>query len=279
MLLTPVEAINNLILYPLITYAAFAGIQIHAFCAMTNHIHLVVTDTQGLLPAFLQCFHRAVSLCLKEHTGLRGPLWDHRPPSVVRLLTPEAVLEEIAYVLANPVRAKLVQHAHEWTGAKSCVDDIGQGVLRAERPNVFFSSKNKRWQKEAAIRVSLPPMFKAEDAEMVRGQIAAMIERYEAGLTREQVLGAEKAQQVSPEEQAKTQRPERDRNPTFAVGHGDHRDEMRKRAVDYVRAFQNSYRAARKAWCDGDRDVEFPAGTWAMKQYHNAKVSAVAPVF
>jgi REP element-mobilizing transposase RayT len=278
MLLTPTEDINRLILYPLIIYAAFFGIQIHAFCAMTTHIHLVVTDTQGLLPFFLMCFHRVASLCIKQHTGLKGPLWDHRHTSVVRLLTPESVIGAIAYTLANPVSAGLVQRAHEWPGAKTVVDDIGRGELRAERPNVYFSPKNKRWRKEASLGVSLPPMFKPEEAESFREQVAAMLALYEAGKTPEEVLGAENAAKMSPEEQAKTPKPDHDRNPTFAIGKCEHKDEVHARAVAYVRAFRTSYRAALEAWRKGDRNVEFPAGTWAMKQFHNAKVSNVTPV-
>ena len=40
-----------------------------------------------------------------------GPTWDHERPSVVRLLTEQAIIEKLAYVMANPVKAGLVRRA------------------------------------------------------------------------------------------------------------------------------------------------------------------------
>src|SRR6185436_1576738 len=63
-------------------------------------------------------------------TGGRYPKTDGAT-SGVRLLTRAAVVEKIAYTLANPVAAGLVWSAREWPGATVRVGDLGQGVLRA----------------------------------------------------------------------------------------------------------------------------------------------------
>src|SRR5262249_39081949 len=62
-LLRPDSAINQILLYVLAVSADLYGIQVHAFCAMSTHYHLVATDVQGVLPHFLRDFHRIVSLC------------------------------------------------------------------------------------------------------------------------------------------------------------------------------------------------------------------------
>jgi len=45
-----------------------------------------------------------------------APIWDHEKSSVVRLLTEQAMIEKLAYVAANPVKAGLVAHARDWPG-------------------------------------------------------------------------------------------------------------------------------------------------------------------
>src|SRR4029079_5067154 len=127
LLLRPDAAITRLLVYALAVSTRRYGIEVHALCAMSTHLHLVVTDVQGVLPRFLQYFHRIVALGTKVLRKWEGPVWDHEATSVVRLLTHAAVVEKIAYVLANPVAAGLVRRADEWPGAKVDVRDIGRG--------------------------------------------------------------------------------------------------------------------------------------------------------
>ena len=111
MLLRPDRLMNQILVYLLAVTAHRNGLQVHAFCAMSDHIHLVVTDERATLPDFLQAFHRMVALCTQVLRRWDASVWDHSPTSVVRLKTLAAVVEKIAYVLANPVAAGLVQHA------------------------------------------------------------------------------------------------------------------------------------------------------------------------
>lgn len=85
-------------------------------------------------------------------------------------------------------------------------------------------------------------------------------------------LGAERARTGSPYKRAKSWEPLRGRNPSFAVG--KNQSEALREAVQALRAFRQSYRAALKRWRDGVRSVVFPAGTWLMQWLHRA---ATAP--
>src|ERR1700691_4703267 len=125
------------------------GILVHALCAMSTHIHLVVTDVHGRLPIFLHSFHRLVARCMQVYRNWDDVVWDKDPPSVVELGTPAAVVEKIAYVLANPVAAGLVERAHQWPGAKVNMDQLGRGTLRASRPRYYLDPKNPAWPDEA----------------------------------------------------------------------------------------------------------------------------------
>ncbi|WP_437735186.1 transposase [Sorangium sp. So ce1335] len=280
-LFRPDAAINQLLVYALGVSARRYGVKVHAVCAMSTHLHLIVTDVQGVLPRFLQFFHRLVALGTKVVRKWEGPVWDHRATSLVRLLTHAAVVEKIAYVLANPVAAGLVRHAKQWPGVKVHVGELGTGTLHASRPSAFFDPKNPQWSEEMTISLTLPPSVQQDGAGAFRREVAAELERREAQAHVEvqrqglRFLGAERAGKVSPYVRATSFEALRDRNPTFAVGR-EQRD-MWRTAVAAVRAFRAAYRVALGQWCAGVRSALFPAGTWWMYTFHGVNVSDVVP--
>ncbi|WP_437677741.1 transposase [Sorangium sp. So ce131] len=281
-LLRPDAAINQLLVYALAVSARRYGVEVHALCAMSTHLHLVVTDVQGVLPLFLQSFHRLVALGTKVLRKWEGPVWDHERTSMVRLLTQAAVVEKIAYVLANPVAAGLVRNASEWPGAKVDVGELGRGVLQATRPSAYLSPKNPQWIEQATLPISLPPTIEPENAEGFRHQVAAELERQEAQAHAEVerrgvgFLGAERAADVSPYERTTTSERLRERNPTIAVGR--EQGDAWRTAAAAVRVFRTSYRAALERWSAGVRSAVFPVGTWWMRTFHGASVSDVVLV-
>jgi len=54
-----------------------------------------------------------VSLGTKVLRKWEGPTWAPEEASLVRLLTEQAIIEKLAYVMANPVKAGLVRHARD----------------------------------------------------------------------------------------------------------------------------------------------------------------------
>jgi REP element-mobilizing transposase RayT len=218
LLFRPDAAINQFLIYALAVSARRYGIEVHALCAMSTHLHIVVTDVQGVLPRFLQFFHRIVALGTKVLRKWEGPVWDHEATSVVRLLTHAAVVEKMAYVLANPVAARLVRHAREWPGAKTDVGEIGRGMLHAARPSAYLDPENPQWSEEATLPLTLPPAIEKESAEAFRRELAAEVERQEAQAHAEaerqglRFMGAERASKISPYERATSFEILRDRN-------------------------------------------------------------------
>ncbi|WP_437588177.1 transposase [Sorangium sp. So ce1000] len=281
-LFRPDAAITQLIVYALAVSAKRYGIRVHALCAMSTHLHIVLTDVEGVLPRFLQLFHRLVALGTKVLRAWEGPVWGHEATSVVRLLTRAAVVEKISYSLANPVEAGLVRRAQEWPGAKVLVSEIGRGELRAKRPNVYFAPSNPGWPEDVAIAISLPPAVADDDADDFRREIAVELARKEAeahaAMKRKgcRFLGPERARMVSPDERATSVEPPRGFNPTFAVGRGN--ADARRAAVAAVRAFRSAYRDALERWRAGLRSVVFPAATWWMRVFHGVVVNDEALV-
>ncbi|WP_438029158.1 transposase [Sorangium sp. So ce233] len=276
-LLRPDSAITQLIVYTLTVTARRYGILVHALCVMSTHLHLVVTDTRGELPRFLQQFHRLVALGTKVLRAWEGSVWDHGATSVVHLATRDALVDKIAYTLANPVTAGLVQHAHEWPGAKVLVSEIGSGILHAKRPETYFNPKNPQWPEEAVLPITLPPSVQAGDDDKFRRDITHRLEQHEeqARATAQRkgldFLGAARACGVSPYERATSLEPLRELNPTFAVGRG--RKHARNAAIAAMRDFRTAYRRSLEHWRAGVRTAVFPVGTWWMRVFHGVAVN------
>jgi putative transposase len=68
--------VNNLFIFVLAVLAANYRIAVHAFCLLSTHEHLVLTDTQGNLPDFLRDLHRLTALALKVFRKWEGSVWE-----------------------------------------------------------------------------------------------------------------------------------------------------------------------------------------------------------
>lgn len=86
-LLRPDRELNNLFVYCLAVASQRFAIRVHAAVLMSTHEHLIVTDTRGQLPRFLQDFHRIFALGIKVLRKWEGAVWDHEKTSVVELRT------------------------------------------------------------------------------------------------------------------------------------------------------------------------------------------------
>ncbi|MEL6189003.1 MAG: transposase [Myxococcota bacterium] len=51
--LVPLKPVNLILWYCLAVALSATGVEIHEFCFMSNHVHLVVTSTRGELPNFI----------------------------------------------------------------------------------------------------------------------------------------------------------------------------------------------------------------------------------
>lgn len=278
-LFRPDPAIRQLYLYALAVCARQFGILVHAVTLMSTHEHLIVTDTRGRLPDFLCRFHRLVSLGTKALRKWEGPTWDHERPSVVRLLSEQAIIEKLAYVMANPVKAGLVRRAREWPGLTALPQDLGRRTWRVERPQLFFDPGNPQWPDSIELSLTLPSVLqRSYDPQQVREAVAEELANQERLAQREikkrssRVLGTDGARRLSPYRRATSFEPLRGRNPTFAVGKGQTRKFFA--AVAELRAFRHAYREALARWRLGFRDMAFPRGTWCMRQLHGALVSS-----
>ena len=278
-LFRPDAEMTQLYLYALAVCARKYSLLVHAVVLMSTHEHFVATDVRGVLPEFLQDFHRLIALGTKALRKWEGSVWDSGRPSVVRLLSREAIVEKIAYCMANPVAAGLVREARAWPGVTTQVSDLGTKVFRAKRPSFFFDEDNAQWPEEAELALTLPTMPESDcSAEEFRSGVAEELGRLESEARAEarekgrSFLGRERVLAVSPYRRAKSFEEIRQLNPTFAVGRGN--KELRLSVIQELREFRDHYRAALERWREGLRTL-FPPGTWWMHFFHGAPVGSL----
>jgi len=95
------------------------GIELHAAVFMSNHFHLVLTDPNGELPVFMHLLDLNLAKVMNQHEAYWGPLWEQRQYHRTICADDDAILDSIAYGLANPVTAGLVRNPEDWPGANT----------------------------------------------------------------------------------------------------------------------------------------------------------------
>jgi REP element-mobilizing transposase RayT len=259
-LLRPDGALTNAFLYCLALAAKKHGVAVHALCAMSNHYHLVITDTEGVLPDFMAWFNRQLAMCVKRLHRWDEVVWEPNVAySAVELGGPSEVLDKVAYVLLNPVSAALVRSPERWPGALSTVETLRSGTIDANRPAVWFKDNAPE---EVRLTLSAPPCLsdQATYVEALATLVSSRISQLRAELRRQGrgYLGRVRVDRTVVTDQPTTKKQRFGRSPTFSALT---RTAWRA-AVQRLRAFRLAYRVAYRAWRNGARSVEFPAGTW-----------------
>jgi REP element-mobilizing transposase RayT len=241
------------------------GIRLHAFCVLSNHCHLVLTDPKARLPAFMQYLDSLVGRAVNALRGRWEHFWDDAPYSAVRLSTPRDILEKSAYVLANPVAAGLVRKASEWPGLWSPPSMLTSDPEMVPRPEGFFRRCGVV-PEGVSLHLTVPPGCgtAAEFRELLEIALAELERRH--ARERCTFLGAARVLAQKWWKRPQSEEPRRGLRPRIAARNAGRRTEL----IASLRAFLAAYRDAFAAWRRGQREVLFPAGTYALRVIHRA---------
>lgn len=255
-LLLPDPTVKQIFEYLLGLLSKEYDIAIHAYVAMSNHYHLVVTDTNGRLPDFQRELNSMLARAINRHWGRTEAFWDRRSYSNVKLLEEQDVVAKMAYTLANPVRARLVNQANEWTGATSAGVVFGQ-ARQITRPENFF---RKSMPKVAELVLTRPAGLKGLSDAQVFEQVQADVARREA---EHRLLGKPATMNKVLRQKwwwsPTTSEPRGQSQPTVA-GCKWARIEALQRSKEWLTAYYDCL----AQFVAGTRDVIFPPGTWQM---------------
>lgn len=98
-----------------------ADVALHAYCLMTNHVHLLITPSAvAAVPELMMSLGRRYVQYINRRYGRTGTLWDSRYKS--SLIEAETYLFAChRYIEMNPVRAGLVDDpaAYRWSSYRS----------------------------------------------------------------------------------------------------------------------------------------------------------------
>lgn len=108
-----------------------AGCELHAYCLMTNHVHLLLTPKQAGSCAVLmrELGQRYVQYFNRRH-GRTGTLWEGRFRSCL-VESARYVLACYRYIELNPVRAGLASHPgkYRWSSYKGNAEAVDDRLL------------------------------------------------------------------------------------------------------------------------------------------------------
>lgn len=247
---------------------AHPGVQLHAAVQMSNHIHLVLTDTQGELDRFMERFLGPLAKALNAFEGVRGQVFERRY-AATEILDDDALLERIVYTLTNPAAADLVAGLHEWPGL--CLGPGGQeeasfqrfrkpaydralraagGDVSAVRPEDFLEIVN--------VEIHLPELDRDRDVRSeVQRAVQLRLDQLAEARAGKRVLGAQKvlAQKV-------WDAPEHPKRSPMPLCHASSL-ELWLAFRDAWRDFVRTFRQASAVFRAGVLDVPFPE--WSFR--------------
>lgn len=105
-------------------------VAIWAYCLLPNHVHLIAVpaDSAGLRRA-MSVAHRRYTAMINRREGWKGCLWQGRFASFP--MDDKHLYAATRYVLLNPVRAGLADHAEDWpySSARAHLDGRSDGLV------------------------------------------------------------------------------------------------------------------------------------------------------
>jgi REP element-mobilizing transposase RayT len=273
LLLRPCPQTNQIFLYLLAVAARRSGVRVHAFCVLSNHFHLVVTDPDARLPAFEQYLDSLVARAVNASLGRWESFWAPSSYSAVALLAPDDIIDKTAYTLANPVAAGLVRRGQDWPGLWSDPEQVGSS-LTVPRPDAFFR-KDGPMPESVDLELTAPPGFgsPADFRDRVAAALHLHEERAAVALASQgrELLGPDQVLRQTPTDRPATDEPRGQLSPRIAC-----RDKWKRiEALSRLKDFLASYRAAWTAMTKGARDVLFPNGTYWVRVMLGARCAGL----
>lgn len=261
--LRPNRKLNQIFEFCLAVAAARSGCEIHAYCMLSNHYHLVVTDVEGNLPIFMHWFNEYIAKCVNRRLGRWESFWAPGSYSQVALTDREDVIEKLVYTYTNPVSAGLVRSFRHWPGARSTPREMAEPGKVIDRPKGFFRAGGPVPSTQL-LKLRLPRGFGGHSSwihleERVGNREAEL--RKEFRKKNQPFLGRFRVLKQSHTSRPKSREPRRGLNPRVAG-----RDRWRRvEALQHLKQFLFEYRTAWRRFAEGDRSIKFPFGTYAMR--------------
>ncbi len=273
--LIPNKEFTALILYAIARAQKNQPVQIHGFCFMSNHFHMVLTDPDGLTgPRFIGEMDSFIAQLINRKLDQDGPIWNSvQRPNWCALTDEETCWKKMVYTLVNPVKAGLVESNRWWPGAITTVKILRKRIIKTKRPPLVFSGEESEeaWRH---LNIELTPFPGAAgmDSEKYLRKLDDLVMAREVEIATERAkqnkgfMGAKRVQEL-PYTTFPLQGTKKEKK-----GRKGKKGSVRPKAagarlgvwLDAYKDFLALYRKARQMVLDGIQNVVFPKGTYMM---------------
>ena len=272
LLLCPSPKLNDIILGVLGRAQREYPVEIVGYVFAANHFHLLLrVDTAKQLSDFMCYFNSNLAKEIARRTGWKEKVWGRRYQAIVISDEEEMQVARLRYCLSHGVKENLVARVEEWPGVHCAVPLMtgspveGTWYDRTLEYNAFLRGKTlEKGESESRERVYLSPLpcWKHLSEEAYRARIADLVrEINESGAV------ARAESQIAPLGPAgvRAQNPEtRPRKIKKSPAPFCHalRKKVRKALWEAYGYFVAAYREAAEKLRAGDRNAEFPPGSF-----------------
>ncbi len=274
--LLPTEQVNDIVLYWFARALCLFGdgLEIYAFCFLSNHFHLLCKDTKGTLAAFMGYFQGNVARAINQELG-RDPahFWQgHYDDQIV--IGKKTFWNKYLYILTNAVKSGLVRRVEDWSGLNSFSAATCDRILRGTGLNKTKYHNANRGNLPRAksefietyeFHLSPPPMLEALSPTEQRKEVYRMVKHaevhYLSRRDRKPVLGMAKVLSFSPIH--RPERPERRPRRRFACDTIEKETELLERYREFIGEYKRTFGGFRRASCLHRRfHSEWPPGSY-----------------
>jgi putative transposase len=140
---------------------------LHAFCLMTNHVHLLLTPShpEGI-SRMMQALGSTYALYINKKYERTGSLWEGRHKASV-IDTETYLMRCYRYIEMNPVAAQIVSHPKEYPWS-SAVDNAWQDNFALLTPHPSYQALGKNLeQRRLRYRVIQCENMKSADRKQI----------------------------------------------------------------------------------------------------------------
>jgi len=272
--LRPDAELNRAIVVAMHEACKATGVELIVWTVMSNHVHVLLRDVEGRLPEWLAHALGLIARFLNARHGVDvgTPLWDRRGNNTTRIQGLGRIVDRAAYIMANPVLARLVASPWQWPGLITSWGHLGRGTGPIyARPDTFFRVDGR--VSERAELVSHAPAGVEPEVfrRLVAAELAGRVRRVRSDMASrgQAFVGASRVRTLNPFDAPKTRCARRagravDRRPTLLGSSPEETEQM----IEAREAFRERYAAALQRLRERAEGVSFPPGTFWLWRFY-----------
>jgi len=277
LLMTPTSAVNEIVMGCIGRAQHHYPVQLHGFVFMSNHFHILLTGADARqVASFIGFLKSNIARKLNALNDWGGPFWQRRYRSIPVTFEEAAQVDRLRYLVAHGVKERLVHEVRDWPGASSLPWLLDgqqlEGVWHSRTAEFHGTRSAKRretvnpddFKTVHPITMSPLPCWAHLPEREWRSLVSEIVAEVEAELAAEAenadpplpIMGVAAVIAQHPHRRPPP-KPNTPAPPVHAACRFK-RDEWKGK----LRRTKTAHCAASARFREGDRDVEFPPGTF-----------------